>query len=224
VDGTDRPWMAPTAGTDRRHRPPVDGTDRRGWHRPPAPTAGTDRPWMAPTARGWHRPPVDGTDRRHRPPVDGTDRLVDGTDRLVASRHQVALLHCCDERSSSTRGFGHDGVAGDVDLALFAALFEEVEEELAVGVAEEDALLVVAALGDVEPVGRRRESISAGHIGRLQNSGIWPSPPDVAGGSTGSTRAGDDLGPKIEEGQMLDSRRITMFDSIAIRRKVARTR
>lgn len=42
---------------------------------------------------------------------------------------------------------GHDGISGDVDLARFAALFEEIDESLAVGGAKGDMLQFVAGLG-----------------------------------------------------------------------------
>ena len=46
----------------------------------------------------------------------------------------------------------HEGVGG-----------EEVEEVLAIGVAEEDSLTVVAALGDMQPVARGSETVFAWH-------------------------------------------------------------
>ena len=53
---------------------------------------------------------------------------------------------------------GHQGIGGDADGALLAVGFEELQEVLAIGVAGEDALLVVAALGKVEPVSGRGEA------------------------------------------------------------------
>ena len=52
----------------------------------------------------------------------------------------------------------HEGVGGDAHGALRAAGGEEVEEVLAIGVAEEDSLTVVAALGDVLPVARGKRN------------------------------------------------------------------
>ena len=43
--------------------------------------------------------------------------------------------------------------------------FEEAEEVLAIGVAGEDSLAVVAALGQMKPVSWRGEAISAGQSG-----------------------------------------------------------
>ena len=43
--------------------------------------------------------------------------------------------------------------------------FEEAEEVLAIGVAGEDSLAVVAALGQMKPVSWRGEAISAGQRG-----------------------------------------------------------
>jgi hypothetical protein len=67
---------------------------------------------------------------------------------------------------------GHQGVGRNADVALLAALFEEFEEVLAIGVAEEDALLVVAALGDVQPESGRGESVFAGQFGPPMISGF----------------------------------------------------
>ena len=55
----------------------------------------------------------------------------------------------------------HEGVGGDAHGALLAAGGEEVEEVLAISVAEEDSLTVVAALGDVQPVARGSETVRA---------------------------------------------------------------
>ena len=53
----------------------------------------------------------------------------------------------------------HQGVGGHADRPLFTASFEKVQEVPAIGVAEEDTLFVVAALGDVQPVSGRGEAI-----------------------------------------------------------------
>ena len=57
---------------------------------------------------------------------------------------------------------GHQAVRGDVYAAFLAMRFEEREEVFAIGVAREDGLAVVAALGEMEPVSGRGEAISAG--------------------------------------------------------------
>jgi hypothetical protein len=56
----------------------------------------------------------------------------------------------------------HDGVGGDAHVPLFAAGFEQGEEVLAIGVAHEDALPVIATLGEVQPVAERGKAILAG--------------------------------------------------------------
>ena len=48
----------------------------------------------------------------------------------------------------------HEGLGGDAHGTLLAAGGEEVEEVLAIGVAEEDSLTVVTGLGDMQPVAR----------------------------------------------------------------------
>ena len=58
---------------------------------------------------------------------------------LIAHRNQMEVI-------------GHQGIGGDADGALLAVGFEQLQEVLAIGVAAEDALLVVAALDKVEPV------------------------------------------------------------------------
>ena len=59
----------------------------------------------------------------------------------------------------------HEGVSGDAYTAFLAVRFEEAEEVFAIGVAREDSLAVVAALGEMEPVAGRGEAISAGQSG-----------------------------------------------------------
>ena len=59
----------------------------------------------------------------------------------------------------SRLGIRHQGVGGHANRPLFTASFEKVQEVPAIGVAEEDALFVVAALGDVQPVSGRGEAI-----------------------------------------------------------------
>ena len=59
----------------------------------------------------------------------------------------------------------HEGVRGDAHGALLAAGGEEVEEVLAISVAEEDSLTVVAALGDVQPVAGGSETVFSWHEG-----------------------------------------------------------
>ena len=59
----------------------------------------------------------------------------------------------------------HESVGGDAHGALLAAGGEDVEEVLAIGVAREDSLTVVAALGDVQPVARVSETVLAWHEG-----------------------------------------------------------
>ena len=59
----------------------------------------------------------------------------------------------------------HQGVRGDADAAFLAMRFKEAEEVFAIGVAGEDSLAVVAALGEMEPVSGRGEAISAGQSG-----------------------------------------------------------
>ena len=58
----------------------------------------------------------------------------------------------------------HKGVGGDAHGALLAA-GEEVEEVLAIGVAREDSLTVVAALGDMQPVAGGSATVLAWHEG-----------------------------------------------------------
>ena len=60
----------------------------------------------------------------------------------------------------------HQGVGGDGHAALLAAGGEEVEELLAIGVADEDSLTVVAALGDVRAVAQGSETVLAWREGR----------------------------------------------------------
>ena len=59
----------------------------------------------------------------------------------------------------------HEGVGGDAHGALLAAGGEEVEEVMAISVAEEDSLTVVAALSDVQPVAGGSETVLAWHEG-----------------------------------------------------------
>ena len=59
----------------------------------------------------------------------------------------------------------HKGVGGDAHPALLAAGGEEVEEVLAISVAEEGSLTVVAALSDVQPVAGGSETVLAWHEG-----------------------------------------------------------
>ena len=59
---------------------------------------------------------------------------------------------------------GHQGVAGDPNLALFAERADEGEEMVAVLVGGEYGLFVVAALGEMQPVSRWREAQSAWHF------------------------------------------------------------
>ena len=59
---------------------------------------------------------------------------------------------------------GHDGVGGDADGALLAVRLEQGEEVQPIGVAQEDALLVVAALGEVQPMSGRGEALFAGQV------------------------------------------------------------
>ena len=59
----------------------------------------------------------------------------------------------------------HEGISGDANAAFLAMRFEEAEEVFAISVAGEDSLAVIAALGQMKPVSRRGESISAGQGG-----------------------------------------------------------
>ena len=59
---------------------------------------------------------------------------------------------------------GHQRVSRDPDFALLAAAFEQSQEVLAIRIAGEDGLLVVAALGEVKPVSRRGKAKSASHF------------------------------------------------------------
>ena len=59
---------------------------------------------------------------------------------------------------------GHEGVSGDLDVALLGGLLDQVQEALPSGVGGKDGLFVVAALGEVEPVTRRGEAKSARHF------------------------------------------------------------
>ena len=68
-------------------------------------------------------------------------------------------------RGKRVNDLRREGVGGDAHGALLAAGGEEVEEILAIGVAEEDSLTVVAALGDVQPVARGSETVLAWHEG-----------------------------------------------------------
>ena len=69
----------------------------------------------------------------------------------IANRDQVEMI-------------GHQGVSGDPDVALLGVLLDEGQEVLPIGVGGKDRLFVVAALGEVEPVTRRGEAQSAGHL------------------------------------------------------------
>ena len=57
------------------------------------------------------------------------------------------------------------GVPPISGCGFLAAGGQQVEEILAIGVAEEDSLTVVAALGDVQPVARGSETVLAWHEG-----------------------------------------------------------
>ena len=59
----------------------------------------------------------------------------------------------------------HEVVGGDANGALLAADGEEVEEVLAIGVAE-DSLTIVAALSDVPPVAGGAKRFFQSHEGR----------------------------------------------------------
>ena len=59
----------------------------------------------------------------------------------------------------------HERVGGDAHGALLAAGGDEVEEVLAIGVAEEDSLTVITALGDVQPVAGGSETVLSWHEG-----------------------------------------------------------
>ena len=59
----------------------------------------------------------------------------------------------------------HESISGNAHAAFLAMRFEEAEEVFAIGVAGEDSLAVVAALGEMEPVSGRGEAISAGQGG-----------------------------------------------------------
>ena len=75
--------------------------------------------------------------------------------------------------SDEVKVIGHQGVSGNADAAFLAMRFEEAEEVFAIGVAGEDGLAVVAALGEMEPVSGRGETISAGESGLV--------PPSISG-------------------------------------------
>ena len=57
------------------------------------------------------------------------------------------------------------GIPGDGPVLALAAGGEEVEEVLAISVAEENSLTVVAALSDVQPVAGGSETVLAWHEG-----------------------------------------------------------
>ena len=59
---------------------------------------------------------------------------------------------------------GHQRVSRDPDLALLAAAFEQSEKVLAISVAGEYGLLIIAALGEVKPVSGRGKAKSASHV------------------------------------------------------------
>ena len=56
-------------------------------------------------------------------------------------------------------------VRGSADASFRAMRFEEAKEVFAIGVAGEDSLAVIAALGEMKPVTWRGEAISAGQSG-----------------------------------------------------------
>ena len=63
----------------------------------------------------------------------------------------------------------HEDLGVDARAALLGAGGEEVEELLAIGVAEEDSLTVVAALGDMQPVAQGSETVLAWREGRQES-------------------------------------------------------
>ena len=91
--------------------------------------------------------------------IDTSESLDLDSFRSAYARIAAAKRH---KKSPSPRV---DGTCGNADAAFLAVRFEEREEVFAIGVAGEDRLAVVAALGEMEPVSGRGESISAGQSG-----------------------------------------------------------
>ena len=83
--------------------------------------------------------------------------------------HRIATWRCKnvgETRDAPSVGASHGLTpGGDTHAALLAAGGEEVEEVLAISVAEEDSLTVVAALSDVQPVAGGSETVFAWHKG-----------------------------------------------------------
>ena len=75
-------------------------------------------------------------------------------------RDRILAIADCDRMEM----VGHEGVSGDPDVALLGVLLDQVQEALPISVGGKDGLFVVAPLGEVEPVTRRGEAKSAGHL------------------------------------------------------------